>query len=56
MFKKVNPKQSFPALELDVLKYWEENDSFRKSIEIRKDDPEFVFYDGPPFATGLPHY
>lgn len=39
-----------------MLKFWEENDSFRKSIEIRKTADEFVFYDGPPFATGLPHY
>lgn len=56
MFKAVNPKQSFPELEEKILKYWKESESFQKSIDIRKNAPEFVFYDGPPFATGLPHY
>jgi isoleucyl-tRNA synthetase len=42
--------------EEEVLKFWKENDIFKKSLE--KDSPkgEYVFYDGPPFATGLPHY
>jgi isoleucyl-tRNA synthetase len=55
-FPKVNPKQSFPKLEEEVLKYWKENDIFKASIETRKDCEEFKFYDGPPFATGTPHY
>lgn len=42
--------------ELDVLKYWEAIKAFETSIENNKDCPEFIFYDGPPFATGLPHY
>lgn len=44
--------------ELDekVLKYWEKNKIFEKSIEQRKDEKPYSFYDGPPFATGLPHY
>lgn len=42
--------------EEDVLKYWEHIQAFQKSIENNKDCPEFIFYDGPPFATGLPHY
>ncbi len=42
--------------EQDVLKYWEENDTFKKSVEERPKDKPYVFYDGPPFATGLPHY
>ena len=42
--------------ELDVLKYWETIDAFKTSIQNNKDCPEFIFYDGPPFATGLPHY
>lgn len=54
MFKKVDPKQSFPKLEEAILAYWEGADTFKKSIENR--DKEYVFYDGPPFATGLPHY
>ncbi|BBY83900.1 isoleucine--tRNA ligase [Mycolicibacterium pulveris] len=47
---------NFPALEADVLEYWERDDTFRASIARRDDAPEYVFYDGPPFANGLPHY
>ncbi|BDX32556.1 isoleucine--tRNA ligase [Mycobacterium antarcticum] len=47
---------SFPDLELDVLDYWDRDDTFRASIEQREGAPEYVFYDGPPFANGLPHY
>ena len=54
MFKEVDPKQSFPKLEEEILAYWEGADTFKKSIEQR--EKEYVFYDGPPFATGLPHY
>jgi isoleucyl-tRNA synthetase len=42
--------------EEHVYKYWTDNDVFNKSIELNKNKNEFVFYDGPPFATGLPHY
>ena len=47
---------NFPALEADVLDYWDSDDTFRASIARRDDAPEYVFYDGPPFANGLPHY
>ncbi|UGT41028.1 isoleucine--tRNA ligase [Nocardia yamanashiensis] len=47
---------SFPDLEQRVLEYWSADDTFRASIENRSDAEEFVFYDGPPFANGLPHY
>lgn len=47
---------SFPDLEERVLAYWAENDTFRRTIANRADAEEFVFYDGPPFANGLPHY
>jgi isoleucyl-tRNA synthetase len=56
MFTPVPSRQSFPELEKEILQYWEENNSFQKSIEIRENSPLSVFYDGPPFATGLPHY
>jgi isoleucyl-tRNA synthetase len=46
----------FPALEVEVLHYWDTDDTFRASIARREDAPEYVFYDGPPFANGLPHY
>ncbi|WP_194785894.1 isoleucine--tRNA ligase [Actinomyces haliotis] len=58
----VNPSPSFPAIEEDVLAYWKQDGTFQASIDNRpaQDDDghsnEFVFYDGPPFANGLPHY
>jgi len=55
-YQKVNQKQSFPKLEEEILKFWSENKTFEKSIQTREDSEEFNFYDGPPFATGLPHY
>ncbi|MBT4153785.1 MAG: isoleucine--tRNA ligase [Candidatus Magasanikbacteria bacterium] len=42
--------------ELDVLKYWKDKDVFNRSVSERPADKPYVFYDGPPFATGLPHY
>ncbi len=54
MFKKVDPRQNFPKLEEGLLKIWEENNTFQKSID--KGTKDYIFYDGPPFATGLPHY
>ena len=42
--------------EEKILEFWKENDIFHKSIENRKNAPYFSFYDGPPFATGKPHY
>ncbi|WP_110181987.1 isoleucine--tRNA ligase [Nocardioides solisilvae] len=51
---------SFPAIEEAVLAHWAADDTFRASVEQRDAGPdgsnEFVFYDGPPFANGLPHY
>ncbi len=46
----------FPALEAQVLDYWFHDDTFRATVARRDDAPEYVFYDGPPFANGLPHY
>ena len=53
-----NPSPSFPAIEKEVLAYWEKDDTFQRSIDQRAEieAEEFVFYDGPPFANGLPHY
>ena len=56
MFEPVNNKVEFPKMEEDVLKLWSEKDIYKKSIEQRPADNEYVFYDGPPFATGLPHF
>ncbi|HMP72866.1 MAG TPA: isoleucine--tRNA ligase [Kiritimatiellia bacterium] len=56
MFKPVSNKVNFPGMEEKVLRFWEEERIFERSVDQRKGSPEFVFYDGPPFATGLPHY
>ena len=45
-----------PEIEKKVLNFWERNKIFEKSIKERKGKPFFSFYDGPPFATGIPHY
>ena len=53
----VEPSPSFPAIEEDVLAYWKADGTFQASIDNRGEPcDEFVFYDGPPFANGLPHY
>ncbi|MGH3603701.1 MAG: isoleucine--tRNA ligase, partial [Pseudonocardiaceae bacterium] len=56
----VAAQPSFPQLEASVLQYWQDDDTFAASVAARSagDDGanEFVFYDGPPFANGLPHY
>lgn len=56
MFKKVDPKMELPKTEEEILKFWDENNIFQKSIDQRKDSPSYSFFDGPPFATGTPHY
>ena len=45
-----------PELEKEIQHWWQDNNIFEKSVEQRPADNSFVFYDGPPFATGLPHY
>ena len=42
--------------ETDIIQYWKEINAFQKSLELTEQYPKFKFYDGPPFATGLPHY
>ncbi|MBP7553123.1 MAG: isoleucine--tRNA ligase [Spirochaetes bacterium] len=55
-FKDVDKQVNFSKLEEEVLKTWEGNKYFEKSLEKNRDNEQYVFYDGPPFATGLPHY
>ena len=55
-FQSLPAKPDFPALEEKVLGFWKKNKIFEKSIKQRSEDNQFVFYDGPPFVTGLPHY
>ena len=52
----VDPSPSFPAIEHRVLADWKTGDTFQKSVSQREGCDEWVFYDGPPFANGLPHY
>ncbi len=47
---------SIPELEERVIEFWEKDTTFAKSLERTKDGKPFTFYDGPPFATGIPHY
>ncbi|MDZ8119805.1 isoleucine--tRNA ligase [Pontiella agarivorans] len=56
MFREISSKVSFPQMEEEIIQLWKERNIFKKSLEIRESSKEFVFYDGPPFATGLPHY
>ncbi|MDA0617680.1 MAG: GNAT family N-acetyltransferase, partial [Proteobacteria bacterium] len=52
---KLFENNNFPKLEQEIAQFWEENKVFEKSVEDINDG-EFIFYDGPPFANGLPHY
>lgn len=56
MFKKVEPKVNLPEMEKNILNYWDKNSIFKKSVEGKDKSKNFSFYDGPPFATGTPHY
>ncbi|KAH0789139.1 isoleucine--tRNA ligase, cytoplasmic [Histomonas meleagridis] len=56
MFKQVDDRSLLGDIEKEILEYWNKIDAFHRSLELNKDKPDFVFYDGPPFATGLPHY
>jgi isoleucyl-tRNA synthetase len=59
-YPKVDPQPNFPALENETLEFWAQDGTFQASIDQRdagvSGDNEYVFYDGPPFANGLPHY
>ena len=56
MYKKVTTDMNFAARELDVMKFWKENDIVKKSFHARDDAQEtFTFFDGPPTANGKPH-
>ena len=54
-YKPVNQQISFPQIEVEILKYWDQYNAFHRSL-AKESKNDFVFYDGPPFANGLPHY
>ena len=56
MFKPVSNKVAFPQMEEAILRFWDENGTFGKSLKKNEGKERYKFYDGPPFATGLPHY
>ncbi len=56
MFKSVSNKVAFPRMEEEVLAFWQAHDTFAKSLKKNEGGERYTFYDGPPFATGLPHY
>ena len=55
-FPDTTAKPDFPALEKEILSYWKRAGTFEASLERSAGRPEFIFYDGPPFANGTPHY
>ena len=56
MFKAVSNKVAFPKMEEDILSFWDAGHIFEKSLKKNEGKERYKFYDGPPFATGLPHY
>ena len=55
-YPRVPNRADFPAIERSVLDRWNKEGTFRQSITTRPENDEYVFYDGPPFANGLPHH
>jgi len=55
-FKKVDARQKYSQIEEEIIKFWREDQTFEKSVSTRDKKDSYVFYDGPPFITGVPHY
>ncbi|MCL1892023.1 MAG: isoleucine--tRNA ligase [Alphaproteobacteria bacterium] len=56
MYPKTEPKANFPELERQILNFWREHDIFHKSLKQTESGAPFTFFDGPPFANGIPHW
>jgi isoleucyl-tRNA synthetase len=57
VFQPVPARPDYPSIEKEIIKFWENDGTFEESVRFREaDGDDFVFYDGPPFANGLPHY
>jgi isoleucyl-tRNA synthetase len=54
--KPVPASIRFPKIENEILEYWQTHDIFQKSLDKNRESKPYIFYDGPPFATGMPHY
>jgi isoleucyl-tRNA synthetase len=55
-FTRVDSRPDLPAMERQILDLWDQTDAFRIQVEMRPEEKDYVFYDGPPFANGSPHY
>ena len=55
-FSRAEPGVDIPALENEILDLWDRIDAFKQQVELRSPENEYIFYDGPPFANGAPHY
>ncbi len=55
-FQSVTDKINYAEEEAKILELWDKFDAFQTSLKLSEGRPEYTFYDGPPFATGLPHY
>ena len=55
-FTRVEPTVQFPQVEQEILRFWDDTDAFAESVRRRPEDNEYIFYDGPPYANGSPHY
>ena len=56
LFRRVAPHIDLAELDRRILDFWDATDAFAASVELRPEETEYTFYDGPPFATGTPHY
>ena len=55
-FEQVEERPSFPKNEEKIIEFWRKIDAFQTQLKKSEGCPEYTFYDGPPFATGMPHY
>ncbi len=55
-YQDASSNPNFSLIEKEIIEFWQKNKIFEQSVEKRSQDNCFVFYDGPPFANGLPHY
>ena len=54
--KSISPTLNLPQIDKEVLEFWSKHQTFKKSLENRRQAKPYLFYDGPPFSSGLPHY
>ncbi|MDO4550964.1 MAG: isoleucine--tRNA ligase [Planctomycetia bacterium] len=55
MFRTQEGSVSFPKMEVEIMKWWQENEIYEKSLKIRENAKSFIFFEGPPTANGMPH-